>query len=296
MCSTPSQNQEGTNHKALIRGPIGHAYLQSFTNFTLQDFVRASFVYSNRHGYSPNSGAQEGSEDMLDSFFGPESAEAGGKAHSLFNIPILYSLGGQAISSINTPDNRNYPCMAAALPWSEGSHGQRRSHQERDEAWTENDRETMFQFLNVTGFYRYGDWWGYCHGKGEDHGNHCRGNKNIDWTGKFGKGQYKKIRHPFKHCKARKGLQHSFVGCEGPNNNGYDNNKPSECAGRPGMEGFVAEGSTQWVNGAAYEAGGMEEDEGDVILDGRRGRSRCGRRQRRLRTAYSSRQQDWDRF
>jgi hypothetical protein len=35
---------------------------------------------------------------------------------------------------------------------------------------------------------------------------------------------------------------------------------------------------------------------GDVILDGRRGRSRCGRRQRRLRTAYSSRQQDWDRF
>ncbi|KAI4851419.1 hypothetical protein E4T44_02143 [Aureobasidium sp. EXF-8845] len=147
---------------------------------------------------------------------------------------------------------------------SEGSHGQRRSHQERDEAWTENDRETMFQFLNVTGFYRYGDWWGYCHGKGEDHGNHCRGNKNIDWTGKFGKSQYKKIRHPFKHCKARKGLQHSFVGCEGPNNNGYDNNKPSECAGRPGTEGFVAEDSTQWVNGAAYEADGMEEDEGEM--------------------------------
>jgi hypothetical protein len=256
--------REGTNHKALIRGPIGHADLQSFTNFTLQDVVRASFVYSKRHGYSPNSGAPEGSEDMLDSFFGPESAEAGGKAHGLFNIPILYSPGGQAISSINTPDNRSYPCVAAALPWSENSYGQPRSLQERDEAWTENDPETMFQFLNVTGFYRYGDWWGYCHGKGENHGNHCRGDKNIDWTGKFGKGQYKKIRHPFKHCKARKGLQDSFVGCEGPKNNGYDNNKPSDCAGRPGMEPFVAEGSTQWVNGTAYEADGMGEDEGEM--------------------------------
>jgi hypothetical protein len=227
--------------------------------------VRASYVYSKRHGYSPNSGAPEGSENLVDRFFSPALITEGGKAHGLFNIPILYSPGGQATSSINTKHNRNYPCMAAALPWSENGHGQRRSLRERDEAWFENDPETMFQFLNVTGFYQSEDWWQYCTDKGEHHGNHCKGNKNIDWTGKFGEGQFGRIHHPFKHCKARKGDQHGFVGCEDPKNNGYDQNGPKACGGRKAMaEGLVAEDNTQWLSGTALEADDTEEDEGNL--------------------------------
>lgn len=255
--------REGTNHKALIRGPIGHSNLESETGFTLKDAVQASYVYSKRHGYSANSGAPEGSEDLMDSFFSPESAEEGGKAHGLFNIPILYSPGGQAISSINTRDNRNYPCMAARLPWTE-SNDQQRSLQSRDMEWTDNDPETMFQFLNATGFYQSGDWWGYCHGDRHHHGNHCRGNEKIDWTGKFGPHQYKRIRHPFKHCKARKGHANGFVGCERPNNNGYDKNKPGDCGGKHMMaEGIVAS-DAQWSNGTVLEADDTEEDEGEL--------------------------------
>jgi hypothetical protein len=257
-----SKVREGTNHKALVRGPIGHSNLEEVTGLTLEDVVRASYVYSKRHGYSASAGAPEGSEDLLDSFFGPKSITAGGKAHGLFNIPILYSPGGQAISSINNNHNRNYPCMAAKLPWSEDGH-HHRSLEARDEAWTENDPETMFQFMNATGFYTSGDWWSYCTGKGNHHGNHCKGNKNIDWKGRFGKGQYKKIQHPFKHCKARKGEKDGFVGCETPQNNGYDENGPGDCGGSHVMSaGSVAEGDTQWSNGTVLDD--MTGDEGDL--------------------------------
>lgn len=256
--------REGTNHKALIRGPIGHANLEAFTNFTLTDVVRASLVYSKRNGYSVSTGAPEGKEDMLASFFGPASAKDGGKAHGLFNVPILYSPGGQAISSINNRHNRNYPCMAARLPWSENNDHQLRSLQSRDMKWTDNDPETMFQFMNATGFYKSCDWWGYCHGDGKNHGNHCRGDKKINWQGAFGPDQCKKIQHPFKHCKARKGHDNGFVGCERPNNNGYDKNRPGQCGGKHVMaEGFV-ESDTQWLNGTAIEADDMEEDEGEL--------------------------------
>ncbi|KAG9943481.1 hypothetical protein KCU85_g8644, partial [Aureobasidium melanogenum] len=254
--------REGTNHKAFIRGPIGHAKLKSQTGFTLKDAVRASFVYSKRHGYSASAGAPE-SEDILDSFFGPKSLEAGGKAHGMFNIPILYSPGGQAISSINSRDNRNYPCMSARLPWLKSKHGHDLSLEARDdEKWTDNDPETMFQFLNATGFYRSHDWWGYCHGQRKHHGNHCRGNKNVNWQGKFPKDQYEKLQHPFRKCKGR---GHGFKGCERPNNNGYDKNRPGDCGGKHGMaEGFVAEDDTQWVNETALDSGDMSSgDEGD---------------------------------
>jgi len=255
--------REGTNHKALVRGPIGHANLKASTNFTLTDVVRASLVYSRRNGYSVSTGAPEGKEDMLGSFFGPASAEEGGKAHGLFNIPILYSPGGQAISSINTRHNRNYPCMAARLPWSENN-DQQRSLQSRDMEWTDNDPETMFQFLNATGFYKSRDWWAYCHGDRKNHGNHCRGNKKIDWTGKFGPDQCKKIHHPFKSCKARKGHDHGFVGCERPKNNGYDKNKRGDCGGKQMVaDGFVGS-DAQWSNMTALEADDMEEDEGEL--------------------------------
>ncbi|KAI4758560.1 hypothetical protein E4T52_12167 [Aureobasidium sp. EXF-3400] len=255
--------REGTNHKALIRGPIGHANLESATGFTLTDVVRASFVYSQHHGYSANSGAPEGSENLMDGFFGPTTAEAGGKAHGLFNLPILYSPGGQAISSINTRANRNYPCMAARLPWSKDDSHKPQSLQGRAVEWTDNDPATMLKFLKATGFYRSGDWWGYCHGSRHHHGNHCRGDKSIDWTSKFGTDRYKKIRHPFKNCKARKGHGNSFMGCERPNNNGYDKNKPGDCGGKQLAEEFVAS-DTQWLNATALEAGDMEEDEGEL--------------------------------
>jgi hypothetical protein len=256
--------REGTNHKSLIRGPIGHSYLKSSTNFTLEDVVRASFVYSNRHGYSANSGAPEGSEDIVDSFFGPKSAKAGGKAHGLFNIPILYSPGGQAISSVNTRANRNYPCMAAALPWSKSNDPNQHALQGRDMEWTDNDPETMAQFLSATGFYHSGDWWGYCHGSRKNHGNHCRGDESIDWTGKLGDNQYKKIRHPFKHCKSRKGHKNGFVGCEYPKNNGYDKNRPGDCAKQRMAQEFVADVNTQWINGTALEVDDMDDDEGEM--------------------------------
>lgn len=54
-----SRVREGMKHKALIRGPIGHANLEAFTNFTLTDVVRASLVYSKRNGYSVSTGAPE---------------------------------------------------------------------------------------------------------------------------------------------------------------------------------------------------------------------------------------------
>jgi hypothetical protein len=256
--------REETNHKALIRGPIGHSNLKSFTGFTLEDVVRASFVYFKRNGYSVSTGAPEGSEDIVNSFFGP-AGEAGGKAHGLFNIPILYSPGGQAISSINTRDNRNYPCMAAKLPWSENNDQLPRSlqGQDNDMGWTENHPETMFKFLNATGLYRSGDWWGYCHGSREHHGNHCKGNKDINWKGKFGPDQYHKIQHPFKHCKARKGHGNGFVGCERPHNNGYDKNKPGDCGGKQVIAGDVSEGDSRWFNGKGFEAD-VAEDEGDM--------------------------------
>ncbi|KAG9849042.1 hypothetical protein KCU98_g4706, partial [Aureobasidium melanogenum] len=254
--------REGTNHKAYIRGPIGHKKLKAQTGFTLKDAVRASYVYSKRNGYSVSSGAPE-SEDMVDSFFGPKSLEAGGKAHGLFNIPILYSPKGQAISSINSRNNRNYPCMGAALPWSKKKHNHDSSLEARhDEKWTDNDPKTMFQFLNATGFYKSGDWWGYCHGARKHHGNHCRGNEDVNWEGKFGSDQYHKLHHPFKKCKGR---GHGFTGCERPNNNGYDKNRPSDCGGKHNMaEGYVAEGDTQWFNETALELGDSSDDEGDL--------------------------------
>ncbi|CAD0115503.1 unnamed protein product [Aureobasidium uvarum] len=251
--------REGTNHKALIRGPIGHKELKSFTGFTLKDAVRASYVYSMRHGYSAKQGAPE-SEDMLDSFYGPKSIEAGGRAHGLFNIPILYSPGGQAISSINSRHNRNYPCMAAALPWSTEHHNRDSSLEARNsgsEKWADNDPKTMFQFLNVTGFYKSGDWWSYCTCSRKHHGNHCRGNKKINWEGKFGPDQYKKIHHPFKECKGRK---HDFVGCERPNNNGYDKNK---CGGKHNIALGLAEGDVQGYNETAFDLEGMSDDAAD---------------------------------
>ncbi|KAH0291637.1 hypothetical protein KCU62_g2651, partial [Aureobasidium sp. EXF-3399] len=259
-----SRVREGVKHKALVRGPIGHANLHAVTNFTLTDVVRASLVYSRRNGYSVSTGAPEGKEDIVDSFFGAKSVKDGGVAHGLFNIPILYSPGGQAISSINSKYNRNYPCMAARLPWSKNNHLQPRDVQGPDEKWTENDNTTMFQFMNATGFCSSDDWWEYCTDDGSHHGNHCKGNKDINWRGLFGKDQYDKIQHPFKSCKARKGEKHGFVGCERPHNDGYKQNKPGDCGGKHMVaEGFVAS-DTQWLNGTAPEADDMDEDEGDL--------------------------------
>ncbi|KEQ90836.1 hypothetical protein AUEXF2481DRAFT_44738 [Aureobasidium subglaciale EXF-2481] len=283
--------REGTMHKALIRGPLGHGNLEASTNYTLTDVVRASYVASKHYGYH----ILHRKDNMVDNFYSVNSFQAGGKAHGMFNIPILYSPGGEAISSINSKKNRNYPCMAAALPWS--LNGQKENVTNDDElageeeetntttedeftpenstrkavmnslqprgeiwdwikdkanrvkdkvkevfttgknkvkelitgkgaesggTWTNNDPETMFQFLNVTGLYRSKDWWTYCHKRGEHHGNHCRGNKAVNWEGKFPGGAYKKIRHPFAHCKTR---GHEFKGCESPNNNGFQENK-----------------------------------------------------------------------
>ena len=199
---------------------------------------------------------------MVDSFFGRASAEAGGEAHGLFNIPILYSPGGQAISSINSKDNRNYPCMAAKLPWSSGNHHlYSRDAEENDEKWTDNDPDTMFQFMNATGLYQSDDWWKYCTDTDDHHGNHCEGNKNIDWKGKFGPNQFKKIQHPFKHCKARKGHKGGFVGCEKPHNNGYDENKPKKCGGKQMMAGGLVASDTRWLNETVLEADDVGEDE-----------------------------------
>ncbi|KAI5265601.1 hypothetical protein E4T47_08502 [Aureobasidium subglaciale] len=118
--------------------------------------------------------------------------------------------------------------------------------------WTNNDPETMFQFLNVTGLYRSKDWWTYCHKRGEHHGNHCRGNKAVNWEGKFPGGAYKKIRHPFAHCKTR---GHEFKGCESPNNNGFQENKNcgsgKSGSGQNGMAGMETYDSSY---GMAFDA------------------------------------------
>ncbi|KAI5202612.1 hypothetical protein E4T39_04610 [Aureobasidium subglaciale] len=225
-----SHVKEGTAGQAYLRGPIGYDQLETYANVTLKDVVRASYVAAKQEGSHPSKTLK--AEDMVEDFWSEKNIKEGGKAHGMFNVPILYSPGGEAISSINSKKNRNYPCMAAALPWfSKPGHGgssentleSRRKHRG---SWTKNDPATMFQFLNVTGLYQSKDWWKYCNGRFKHHGNHCRGNKAISWQGKFGAGQFKKIRHPFKHCTPR---GHKFKGCEQPHNNGFKANK---CGGK----------------------------------------------------------------
>lgn len=153
--------------------------------------------------------------------------------------------------------------MAARLPWLQENDLQPQDAQRPAEKWTDNDPETMFQFMNATGFYTSDDWWEYCTDSDKHHGNHCEGNKDIDWRGLFGEDQYGKIQHPFKSCKARKGEKHGFVGCERPHNDGYKGNKPGKCGGKQMIaEGLVAS-DTRWSNGTVLEADDME-DEGDL--------------------------------
>ncbi|THY97523.1 hypothetical protein D6C95_04929 [Aureobasidium pullulans] len=263
---TKTHIREGTPGSALIRGPLGYQSLEEFTGFTLEEVVRASYVYSRYHSYNVDGEAEQA--DMVDNFFSANQIKDGGIAHGLFNLPILYSPGGQAISAINTKRGRNFPCMAAALPWSRSnSESQISSLGSRSpKPWTGNDPDTMFQFLNVTGLYQSGDYWRTCERSRKRRGNHCKRDTSVNWTNKFPENQHKKATHPFKRCKYRK---FKFVGCDRPNNNGYDANKPKQCKNGP-----KAFGDTKWKlpGDTTYEVGGVSIDElqgyaGDLLAE-----------------------------
>ncbi|THV83707.1 hypothetical protein D6D29_03681, partial [Aureobasidium pullulans] len=251
-----SNCREGIQGQALLRGPPGHELLKQATNFTLDDVVASSMTHLEAHGNQqlrPMVGT-EGFETL----FGNASATArgGGNARGIFMLPVCYTPGGQAISSINLKKGRNLPCMcsnfdfpgerllAAGLqPRSQLQAAKRRSAKRG--GWT-GDIQASYNFIYSSGLYESKNFHRLCtHRRGarREHGNSCKQDKSITWTwgsggieeGKetmgdtnlavaAGKKPKKngRTQHPYKKCKSNK---HKYVGCEKPNNDGHKQNK-----------------------------------------------------------------------
>lgn len=194
----------------------------------------------------------------FETLFGNASAVAkgGGRARGIFHLPVCYTPGGQAISSINLVKGRNLPCTCSKFNFPEqrllGAGLQPRSQIQTTEkrsvqrgggggggGWT-GDNSATYDFLLSSGLYESRSFQRLC----KDHrhsrkkrGNHCKVDKSVSWTWPRGgleegkvigdttmaAGKKKnQLRHPYKRCKSN---NHKYVGCETPHNDSYKQNK-----------------------------------------------------------------------
>lgn len=226
-----SRCREGIKGKPLVRGPPGHELLKQLTNFTLEDVVRSSMTHLKDHGNKipkPQMGIEG-----FDTIFGPNTAivHGGGRARGLFNIPVCYTPGGQAISSINMKKSRNMPCACSKFSFSGKHHMavdmdhselQAQALQKRDSGGWHNDYKTTYNFFLSSGIGTSGKFRKYCY-HNREHGNSCHRKNHEHWSWPQGTNGPK---HPYHKCKAN---SHEHVGCQKPHNDGHHQNK--HCAG-----------------------------------------------------------------
>ncbi|KAG9513442.1 hypothetical protein KCV07_g8802, partial [Aureobasidium melanogenum] len=113
--------REGMSGRALMRGPPGHHKLKKATNFTMTDVVRSSMGTFEQFK-NQDSGSLKGA-DGFQTLFGNSSTmgNGGGRARGLFHLPVCYTPGGEAITSINTKEGLNYPCMCSTFDFNSKS-------------------------------------------------------------------------------------------------------------------------------------------------------------------------------
>ncbi|KAI4741972.1 hypothetical protein E4T50_07599 [Aureobasidium sp. EXF-12298] len=274
-----SRCREGSSGKPLVRGPPGHELLKKMTNFTLDDVVRSSMTHLKDHGNKiprPAMGV-----DGLTTMFAPKNAimHGGGRARGLFNIPVCYTPGGQAISSINLKKSRNMPCACSKFSFSGKHHMaaemdhaemQAQALQKRDDGgrW-KNDFDTAYNFFLSSGIGTSEKFRSYCtHNR--EHGNSCHKKDHEHWSWPQGTNGPK---HPFHKCKAN---SHEHVGCQKPHNDGHHQNK--HCAGHTvGLDALAMDNSDEaggmnatWRNSTAvsdYDADDDSDNEYDDAAD-----------------------------
>ncbi|KAH0349688.1 hypothetical protein KCU83_g5437, partial [Aureobasidium melanogenum] len=226
-----SRCREGIKGKPLVRGPPGHELLKKMTNFTLDDVVRSSMTHLKDHGNKlprPQMGVEG-----FDTLFGPDTAivHGGGRARGIFTIPVCYTPGEQAISSINFKKSRNMPCTCSKFSFSEKHHMaaemdyielQAQALQKRDAGGWHNDYKTTYNFFLSSGIGSSHDFRSYCRSSRKT-GNSCNRKNHEHWSWPQGVDGPK---HPFHKCKAN---SHEHVGCQKPHNDGHHENE--HCAG-----------------------------------------------------------------
>ncbi|KAH0335552.1 hypothetical protein KCU81_g8954, partial [Aureobasidium melanogenum] len=270
-----SRCREGIKGKPLVRGPPGHELLKKMTNFTLDDVVRSSMTHLKDHGNKtprPLMGV-EGFEAL----FGPGKAivHGGGRARGIFTIPVCYTPGGQAISSINFKKSRNMPCACSKFSFSGKHHRaaemdhsevQAQALQKRndDEGGWQNDYKTTYDFFLSSGIGSSHDFRSYCR-SGRKSGNSCNRKDHEHWSWPQGVTGPK---HPFHKCKPN---SHEHIGCQKPHNDGHHENK--HCAGHDAMamDYSVEMGgmNATWSNstGPDYDDVEDSDDEDDDATD-----------------------------
>jgi hypothetical protein len=194
--------REGINDRALMRGPPGHDMLKEATNFTITDVVRASMATFEQF-QNKDSGSLKGVTGFQ-TLFGNASAmgNGGGSARGLSNLPVCYTPGGEAITSINSKEGLNYPCICSTF--GSGSRGQRDELTEEEEYQSQNDTklskrtesggtwtgdvQATHDFLVVSGIYNSGDYRQFCQRNKsswkfwQQHGNKCEIDKSHTWS------------------------------------------------------------------------------------------------------------------
>ncbi|KAI4731246.1 hypothetical protein E4T49_00779 [Aureobasidium sp. EXF-10728] len=249
-----SNCREGIKGYPLIRGPPGHEFLKKATNFTLDDVVRSSMTHLKDHGNKtpkPPVGLEG-----FGSLYGPDTAitHGGGRARGLFTIPVCYTPGGQAISSINRRRSRNYPCACSKFTFSGKHHKARdldhtelqaRSLRTRDAddggSWP-NDHSSTYNFFLSSGIGQSKKFRNYCkhyRGARNTRGNGCHRKNKIDWHWPNGRDGPK---HPFHKCKSN---PHKVVGFQQPNNDGWKQNKDCGKGKALGFDALVVDYSLE---------------------------------------------------
>lgn len=209
----------GIYDRALMRGPPGHKRLKEATNFTITDVVRSSMTTFEQFR-NKDSGSLMGATGFQ-TLFGNASAmgNGGGPARGLFNLPICYTPGGEAITSINTKEGLNYPCMCSMFNVkSQGQRSKSAGGEEQQESvddeenqeqaddeeeesqndilskresssgtWT-GDIDATHDFLVASRMYSSGDFRQFCQRNKnkfkfwEAHGNKCELDKSHTWS------------------------------------------------------------------------------------------------------------------
>lgn len=194
--------REGINDRALMRGPPGHNMLKEATNFTITDVVRASMANFEQF-QNKDSVSLEGVTGFQ-TLFGNSSAmgNGGGPARGLFNLPVCYTPGGEAVTSINGKEGLNYSCMCSAFGSGPQSQQDKptddEEHQSQNDTnlskrtdsggtWT-GDVEATHDFLVASGIYNSGDYRQFCQRNKsnwkfwQQHGNKCEIGKSHTWS------------------------------------------------------------------------------------------------------------------
>lgn len=254
-----SRCREGINKMPLIRGPPSNELLEKMTNFTLDDVVRSSMTYLKDHGNKipkPQMGVEG-----LATLFGPDTAimHGGGRARGIFNFPVCYTPGGQAISSINRKESRNMPCACSKFSFSGKHHMatdmnhaeiQAQALQKRDSGRWHNDYKATYDFFLSSGIGTSKKFRRYCkrnRGIDNKHGNSCHRKNHEHWSWPQG---IVGPKHPFHKCKT---TGHKYIGCQQPNNDGHHQNK--HCAGHAlGLDALAVDYSAESAGAAGMNA------------------------------------------